>query len=121
MGEELDVTAAEVRNNETANRFEAFVAGKTALLTYKRTGREIVFSHTEVPAELEGRGLGSKLVRVGLDFARQHGLRVVPVCPFVAWYIQQHQEYVDLVPQSYRDRITTPPSCEVDAPRRSDS
>jgi hypothetical protein len=43
---------------------------------------------------------------------------VVPLCPFVAWYIQKHQEYADLVPADYRDRIVAPPSCAVDVPQR---
>jgi predicted GNAT family acetyltransferase len=106
MGEEVHASSVEVVNNEAADRFEASVAGKTALLTYKRTPREIVFSHAEVPAELEGHGLGSKVVRTSLEFARQHGLKVVPLCPFVVWYIQQHQEYAELVSPEYRARVT---------------
>ena len=118
MGEDVHVATAEVRNNEAANRFEASVGERVAVLTYERTSSELVFTHTGVPSELEGRGLGSKLVRAGLDFARAHGLTVVPLCPFVAWYIQQHQEYADLVPADYRDRVAAAPSCAVDVPQR---
>jgi hypothetical protein len=113
MVEEAQVADAEVRNNEAANRFEASVAGKTAVLTYQRTSSELILTHTGVPPELEGHGLGSKLVRISLDFARAHCLKVVPLCPFVAWYIQQHQEYGDLVSPGYRERITPPPSCAI--------
>ena len=107
MGEEVHVSSAEVLNNEAANRFEASLAGRTAVLTYKRTAQEVVLYHTEVPTELEGHGIGSKVVRTGLEFARQHGLKVVPLCPFVVWYIQQHQEYVELVSPDYRARVTS--------------
>jgi predicted GNAT family acetyltransferase len=34
---------------------------------------------------------------VTLEFAQEHGLKVVPLCPFVAWYIRQHKEYAGLV------------------------
>jgi predicted GNAT family acetyltransferase len=118
MGEDVHVAAAEVRNNEAANRFEASVAGRIAVLNYQRTSSEVAFTHTSVPRELEGLGLGSRLVRAGLDFARSHGLKVIPLCPFVAWYIQQHQEYADLVPADYRDRVAAPPSCALDVPQK---
>ncbi len=97
MGEESSATPAELSNNEVENRFELYSAGKMAFLTYRRTPHEIVLTHTEVPVEVEGHGLGSKVARAALEFAREHGLKVVPLCPFVAWYISQHQEYADLV------------------------
>jgi hypothetical protein len=53
--------------------------------------------HTGVPLELEGHGIGSRLARAALEYARAHGLRVVPVCPFVRAYLKQHPEYLDVV------------------------
>ena len=53
--------------------------------------------HTEVPKELNGRGIGSALARGLLDIARTQGLTVKPLCPFVAGYIAKHPEYADLV------------------------
>jgi hypothetical protein len=53
--------------------------------------------HTEVPKQLEGRGVGSQLVRGALDIIRKRGLRVVPRCPFVKSYIERHPDYTDLV------------------------
>jgi uncharacterized protein len=97
MGEETGAAAVEVSNNEVKNRFELHIGGKMAFLSYQRTQREIVLTHAEVPAEMGRRGLGSKVVRAALEFARSHGLKVVPLCPFVAWYIRNHQEYADLV------------------------
>jgi predicted GNAT family acetyltransferase len=52
--------------------------------------------HTEVPKELEGRGIGSALIRGVLDTARRQGLKVVPLCPFAKAYIEKHPEYADL-------------------------
>jgi predicted GNAT family acetyltransferase len=54
-------------------------------------------THTEVPAPIERRGIGSALVRAALEDARARQLRVVPLCSFVGWYIEQHQEYGELV------------------------
>jgi len=47
--------------------------------------------------ELEGRGIGGRIVKTGLDYARAEGLKVVPQCSFVRGYIERHQEYADLV------------------------
>jgi hypothetical protein len=42
-------------------------------------------------------GVGSRLVRGALDDIRSRGLRVAPVCPFVADYLRRHPEQRDLV------------------------
>jgi predicted GNAT family acetyltransferase len=54
-------------------------------------------THTEVPQELSGRGIGSRLARGVLDDIRAAGLKVVAKCPFMAGYIGKHPEYADLV------------------------
>lgn len=56
-----------------------------------------VITHTEVRDEFEGEGLGTQLVRFALDDARASGMRVNPLCPMVAAYIDRHPEYADLV------------------------
>jgi predicted GNAT family acetyltransferase len=66
---------------------------------YRRSGDTIVFHHTVIEPEFEGRGLGSKLARHVLDEARAAGLTVRPQCPFIASYIAGHAEYADLVQQ----------------------
>jgi predicted GNAT family acetyltransferase len=86
-----------VIHNEAAHRFEAQVGDLRARIDYRRFPDRIVFTHTEVPPPLEGRGLAAKLTRVALDFARASHLRVVPLCPYVASYIREHVEYHDLL------------------------
>jgi predicted GNAT family acetyltransferase len=93
-------------NNQTANQFELSTDGTTALLTYRLRPDAIVFVHTEVPEKLEGRGLGKQVAQAGLDFARSEGLKVVPICPFIAGYIKRHQEYLDIVREDYRERMS---------------
>ncbi|MDQ2885401.1 MAG: N-acetyltransferase [Chloroflexota bacterium] len=91
-----------VKNNEAANRYEVELAGQTAVLTYMREGKQIIFLHTGVPPALEGHGIANKLARTALEDARANGLVVEPECQFVASYIRRHQEYLDLVPESER-------------------
>ena len=50
-----------------------------------------------MPAELGGKGAGSRLVKGALDQVRADGLKVIPQCPFVKAYIDKHPEYADLL------------------------
>jgi predicted GNAT family acetyltransferase len=87
----------EVRHNQAAQRFEAGTDEGLAMAVYRPGAGVITFTHTEVPEALEGRGIGSRLARTALDYARAEGLKVRPLCPFIAGYIQRHPEYQDLV------------------------
>lgn len=65
---------------------------------YRLAPGTITFTHTDVPEALAGRGVGSKLARAALEYARTEKLRVVPLCPFIAAYIRKHPaDYADLV------------------------
>ncbi len=86
-----------VVNNEDANRFEMKVDGCLALIDYGVEGCVMTLFHTKVPKELEGRGLGGKIVKFALEYAKGSGLKVVPQCPFVRSYIDRHEEYQELV------------------------
>jgi predicted GNAT family acetyltransferase len=86
-----------VRDNSERHRFELDADGHVAFSNYRRDGGTITILHTEVPKELNGRGIGSALVRGLLDIARARGLTVKPVCPFVSGYIAKHPEYADLL------------------------
>jgi predicted GNAT family acetyltransferase len=86
-----------VRNNVAENRFELDADGHTALAYYRMEPGVITFVHTEVPQELSGRGIGSRLVRGALDQVRVLGLKVVPTCPFVSAYMGKHPEFNDLL------------------------
>jgi predicted GNAT family acetyltransferase len=88
---------SDVVDNEAARRFEVTVDGHTGFLAYAKHGDRIELIHTEVPAELGGRGLGGVLAKAALEYAKQHSLTVVPTCPFVKKYIERHAEYASLV------------------------
>ncbi len=86
----------DIRDNPARHRYELTVDDATAFVTYRRQDGVITFVHTEVPSSMEGRGIGSRLARHVLDAARQDGLRVVPMCPFIAAWMKKHPEYDDL-------------------------
>jgi hypothetical protein len=87
---------ATVRDNAEKHRFELDLDGHIAFSNYRRDGKVLTILHTEVPAALNGRGIGSALVRGELELARAHGWKVVPVCPFVKAYLAKHPDYADV-------------------------
>ena len=95
----------EIINNEDREQFEMQIDGHVARLEYSLDGDRIVYRHTEVPRELQGKGLAGKLAVYALEDAREKGRGVIPTCEFVAGYIQRHQEYADLVPEHERHRV----------------
>ena len=88
---------AEVRDNRSEQEFVLEAGAHRAVAAYQLEGGTIVFTHTVVPPEIEGRGVGSRLIRGALDIVRDRGLRVVPQCPFVRAYIEKHPETRDLL------------------------
>ena len=91
-----------------AHRYELHLDGRRiGLLAYRERKGRVAFTHTEVSPGCEGRGFGSRLVAGALDDARRRGQVVVPICPFVTSYIQEHPEYHDLVAPEHRRDLRT--------------
>ena len=88
---------SEIVNNKALHRYELAVDGHLAATYYKLDGGVITFIHTEVPPELGGKGIGSKLIKGALDQVRAEGLKVIAECPFVKAYLDKHPEYADLL------------------------
>ena len=60
-------------------------------------GEDLTVYHTEVSPKAEGRGLAKKLLAVMVNHARQNGLKVTPLCPFVHAQFKRHpDEYADV-------------------------
>ena len=86
-----------VRHNAANNSFEFDVEGGRALAFYRLADGVMTITHTEVPAALRGRGIGSQMMRGVLESVRALGFKVVPRCPFVADYMNRHPEFADLL------------------------
>jgi predicted GNAT family acetyltransferase len=87
----------DIRNNESNSQFETTIDGHTAAVAYILEPGLITFTHTGVPEELGGRGIGGALAKHALEHARANNLEVVPSCSYIAGYIGKNPEYQDLV------------------------
>ncbi|HNX53989.1 MAG TPA: GNAT family N-acetyltransferase [Prolixibacteraceae bacterium] len=86
-------------DNTEKKQYEFQIEDELARIEYIKAQGKIFLTHTEVPAKFEGKGIGSALVKQVLDDIRQKGLTLVPLCPFVAAYINRHPEYNALLSQ----------------------
>jgi predicted GNAT family acetyltransferase len=101
LDEPVTFTVTELPERE---RFEARdEAGTLAgVVTYQMTLPIIVYTHTEVVPEFEGQGAGSALARAVMEDAKARGRTVVPMCPFLAGWLDKHPEYNAIVARSTR-------------------
>lgn len=95
----IDVTDVPERERFEAHDSEADQA-LAGFMTYQLTGKVIAITHTQVSQEYEGKGVGGALARAAMDNARARELTVVPICPFLAGWLDKHPEYDDMVARS---------------------
>ena len=86
-------------DNVAMHRFELPLdkEGVIAAAYYRVDGDKVVLTHTEVPPEYGGRGIGSRLARGVFEAIRASGRKIVPQCPFIGTFAARHPEYADLI------------------------
>jgi predicted GNAT family acetyltransferase len=82
-----------VTHNVAAQRYELPVEHGLAIAVYRQQGDTRVFTHTEVPPEDEGKGIGAQIVKAALEDTLKQGFRIIPACSFVAAYVRRHPEF----------------------------
>jgi uncharacterized protein len=83
-----------VLNNPQKRQFEIQLGQEMGLLAYRQRPGQIELMHTEVPMSQRGKGIGERIVKFALDYARQNQLEVIPSCKFVQAYLKRHPEVV---------------------------
>lgn len=89
-------TEIDIQHRPEQGRFEAMVEGLLCEVDYHLSPGRMHITHTGVPRPLEGRGIAAALVQHALTWAREQGLKVEPVCSYVAVYLRRHPEWNDL-------------------------
>lgn len=88
-----------IRHDEINKEFIVIIENQVAALKYRvLPGREVLeYYSTFVPPALRGREIGRKLVKFALDYAKEKQLQVIPSCPFVRYFIDEHPDYNTLI------------------------
>jgi predicted GNAT family acetyltransferase len=99
----------EIVEDKEQSRYEARLDGDVVGVA-DYVGQEGLksFTHTETFAGHKGQGIAGKIVERALADARTEGVEVLPFCPFVADYIGDHREYLELVPADRRTEFGLP-------------
>ena len=85
-----------IRHDTQHQRFETEVEGHAAHLEYRLRGDVLTITHTEVPEAIGGRGIAGKLVQAAVEYVRDAGLKVAPVCSYSSEWMDRHPEYASL-------------------------
>lgn len=93
--------ALTIQENKGQRQFETTVDGHPARIEYIRQPDKIFLTHTEVHPALEGKGIGSQLIKQVLEQVEAENLKLIPLCPFVAAYLQRHPEWQRLLAPGY--------------------
>jgi uncharacterized protein len=92
-----------IDNNTDKQQYEAKLNGKVvAFAEYRPIGQSVMFTHTEVNEDLEGKGVAGQLIRFALEDTKAKGMTAIPMCPFVKIFIQRHKEFIDVVHPAHR-------------------
>lgn len=87
-----------VIHNREEHRFEVSEGGATAIVEYQLLENRVMkIYHTEVPEPIQGKGIGSALVKEAIDYAWNHHYQVLPTCPFAREYLLKHSRYKEIL------------------------
>lgn len=88
-----------IKHNPEKRSFDLLDGEKTiGTAEYKDiAGDRRIFHHTVVDEEYGGRGLAGRMMTEALDATVAAGMKIVPVCAYVAKFVQKHSEYADNV------------------------
>ena len=90
-----------VQHKEGKNRGVFFVEEEDEILAQLAyalsSDNTMIIEHTEVDDELRGNNIGYQLVHKTVDYARMHGMKVSPVCPFAKAVFDKKPEFRDVL------------------------
>ena len=90
-----------IKENTDKRRFEVKLDDSFAFIDFIRAEDKMYLTHTEVPSQMEGKGVGSALVKFAFQKIEEEERKLVPLCPFVASYVKKHPEYSTLLASGY--------------------
>ncbi len=83
----------EVDHNPQEQCFSTVVDGYKAVLEYRTVDEQTLdFCHTFVPDELRGKGVAAVLAKAAFAYAKEHQVKVIPSCSYIATYMQRYPQ-----------------------------
>lgn len=68
-------------------------------------GTNLTVYHTEVSEKLRGQGVAAKLLKAMTTYVREHGLKVIPLCPYVHAEFKRHpDQFADIWNQDWHGK-----------------
>jgi len=68
-----------------------------AEMTYMIRHKLMIINHTEVDDLLRGKGIGKNLVIRGIEYARENGLKILPLCSYAGHIINRNPAFHDVL------------------------
>jgi predicted GNAT family acetyltransferase len=69
-----------------------------AMMTFVFAGEDkIIIDHTEVNSGNEGKSFGKKMVAKAVEYAREKGIKIIPLCPFAKSIFDKTMEFRDVL------------------------
>ena len=97
----MDEITSEIRLERRGHRGRYVLEmpnGEPAELTFVDSGPDhIIVDHTWVPQDYRGRGIAEKLVVRVVEDARARGLKITPLCRYVATEFRRHKDWADVL------------------------
>jgi len=86
-------------NEEKKGVFKAIEETKLAgEMTYVWAGPDkIIIDHTEVNPDFSGKGVGKELVLEAVKYARDHQVKILPLCPFAKSVFDKNPDLLDVL------------------------
>ena len=91
----------QIQHSEDGHRGRFFISLEgvdVAEMTYVWSGdSRFIIDHTEVSDVLRGTGAGKRLVAAGAAYAREKGVKILPLCPFAKKVMEGDAAYADVM------------------------
>lgn len=91
----------EVQHKETDSKGSFYIGNGAEILaemTYSKAGTQlIIIDHTEVSESLKGQGVGLRLLKTLVEYARTNSVKVMPLCPFAKSVFEKRSELRDVL------------------------
>ncbi|MBC7745872.1 MAG: N-acetyltransferase [Flavobacterium sp.] len=84
-------------DNKDEHSYELWVEKKRSFINYNLQNNQSVLLHTEVPEELQDRGIAAALVEKTFQYLESKNMKVVPICSYIRTYLKQNPKWNHLV------------------------